>query len=73
MSTRFVDYCLLALKVRRRRFGGFGFGTTNKQKGIEMYKKCGIVSDEELKWMRKLSNDRYVCGKELNLACLFFS
>ena len=50
----------------------FGKGVEQDwEKGIEMYKKCGIISDDELGWIRKLSNEKYVCGKELNLKCLF--
>ena len=50
----------------------FGKGVSkDKKKGIEMYGKCGKIGDDELGWIRELSNDRYVCGKELDLYCLF--
>ena len=50
----------------------FGKGVKrDKKKGIKMYKKCGKIGDDELGWIRKLSNDRYVCGEELNLYSLF--
>ena len=43
----------------------------DKKKGIEMYGRCGRISERELEWIRKLSNDRFVCEKELDLRCLF--
>ena len=50
----------------------FGKGVgEDKRKGIEMWKKCGKIEGSEVMWMRKLSNDRFVCGKELNLTGLF--
>ena len=50
----------------------FGKGVEeDKKKGIEMYGKCGKISKRELGWIRELSNDKFVCGKELNLGCLF--
>ncbi len=49
----------------------FGKGVKeDKKKGIEMYEKCGRIGDDELGWIRKLSNDRYVCGTKLNLKSL---
>ena len=47
----------------------FGKGVEqDKKKGIEMYGKCvQIDDDDELRWMRELSNDRYVFGTELDL------
>ena len=45
----------------------------DKRKGVEMWKKCGKIEESEVMWMRKLSNDRFVCGEELNLSCLFQS
>ena len=51
----------------------FGKGVKEDwKKGIEMYGKCGKIDDDELGWIRGLSNERYVCGKELYLTCLFF-
>ena len=51
----------------------FGKGVEqDKKKGIEMYGKCGQIGDDELGWMRELSNDRFVCGKKLDLYGLFF-
>ena len=44
-----------------------------KKKGLEMWKKCGKIEESEVRWMRKLSNDRFVCGKELYLVSLFQS
>ena len=52
----------------------FGQGVSEDwKKGIEMYGKCGKIGDDELGWIRELSNDRYVCGKELDLVVCFFS
>ena len=52
----------------------FGKGVgQNRTKGVEMWKKCGKIEESEVRWMRKLSNDRFVCGKELDLSCLFKS
>ena len=55
-------------------YSGFWFWTEEKpdwRKSIEMYEKCGKIGDDELGWMRELSNDRYVCGKKLSLNSLF--
>ena len=50
----------------------FGKGVKeDKKKGIEMYEKCGSIGDDELGWIRELSNDKFVCGTVLNLLCLF--
>ena len=50
----------------------FGKGVKeDRWKGIEMWMKCGRIEESEVRWMRKLSNDRFVCGEELNLNCLF--
>ena len=52
----------------------FGKGVKeDKRKGLEMWKKCGKIEESEVRWMRKLSNDRFVCGKELDLYGLFKS
>ena len=53
----------------------FWFGesiTQNKKWGIEMYGECETIGDDELGWIRELSNDKFVCGKELDLSGLFF-
>ena len=44
-----------------------------KKKGPEMWKKCGKIEESEVRWMRKLSNDRFVRGEVLDLSCLFKS
>ena len=50
----------------------FGKGVEqDKEKGIEMYGMCGGIGDNELEWIRKLSNERFVCGVELDLSGLF--
>ena len=50
----------------------FGKGVSqDKKRGIEMYGKCGKIGDDELGWIRDLSNDRFMCGTELNLNGLF--
>ena len=47
----------------------FGKGVKqDKKKGIGMYGKCGRIGDGELGWIRELSNDKFVCGKKLNLS-----
>ena len=52
----------------------FGNGVErDEKKGIEMWKKCGKIEESEVRWMRKLSNDRFVCWKMLDLRCLFQS
>ena len=52
----------------------FGKGVEEDgEKGIEMWKKCGKIEESEVMWMRKLSNERFVCGKELYLVSLFQS
>ena len=51
----------------------FGKGVKeDRWKGVEMYGRCGRISSEEVGWMRKLSNDRFFCEKELGLEGLFF-
>ena len=51
----------------------FGIGVSwDKKKGLEMYSKCGEIDSEGLLWMKKLSNDKFVCGKKLELWGLFF-
>ena len=50
----------------------FGKGVKEDwRKAIEMWKKCGKIVDDELGWIRELSNDRFVCGKKLDLYGLF--
>ena len=55
----------------------FGKGVKmNRWEAFWTYEKCGKIDDDELRWIRKLSNDRYVCGEELDLSgsddkCLF--
>ncbi len=50
----------------------FGKGVgEDKRKGIEMWKKCGKIEESEVRWMRKLSNDRFMCGEDLDLHGLF--
>ena len=50
----------------------FGKGVDkDKMKAVEMYGKCGVINDDELVWMRKLSNDKFVCGEVLELDGLF--
>ena len=50
----------------------FGKGVEwDRRKGLEMWKKCGKIEESEVMWMRKLSNERFVCGEELDLRCLF--
>ena len=44
----------------------------DKKKGIEMYEKCGKIGDDELGWIRRLSNDRYVYGEVLDLIVCFY-
>ena len=52
----------------------FGVGVEKDiKKGLELFGKGRGIKNEDLGWMRKLSNDRYVCEKELNLSCLFLS
>ena len=52
----------------------FGKGVEkDRKKGIEMWKKCGKIEESEWGWLRELSNDRFVCEKELNLYGLFKS
>ncbi len=52
----------------------FGKGVKqDKRKGIEMWKKCGKIEESEVRWMRKLSNDRFVCGEKMDLRSLFKS
>ena len=52
----------------------FGKGVEqDRRKGVEMWKKCGKIEESEVMWMRKLSNDRFVCGIELDLSGLFQS
>ncbi len=56
---------------------GAGSGLLKKvkqdvKKGIEMYGKYSLIGDPELGWIRELSNDRFVCGTELDLHGLFF-
>ena len=51
----------------------FGKGVEEDwEKGIEMWEKCGKINDDELGWMRELSNDRFVCETVLFLDSLFF-
>ena len=50
----------------------FGKGVKQgKKKAFEMYGKCGRIGDDELGWIRDLSNDKFVCGTELDLISLF--
>ena len=50
----------------------FGKGVEqDRSKGIEMWKKCGKIEESEVRWMRKLSNVRFVCGELLDLSGLF--
>ncbi len=52
----------------------FGKGVgKDLEKGIEMYEKCGKIGDDELGWIRELSNDRYLCENQLNLSGLFLN
>ena len=52
----------------------FGKGVEqDRRKGVEMWKKCGKIEESEVRWMRKLSNDMFVCGESLDLGCLFQS
>ena len=52
----------------------FGKGVKqDRRKGVEMWKKCGKIEESEVMWMRKLSNDRFVCGEELDFSGLFKS
>ena len=52
----------------------FGKGVKqDRRKGVEMWKKCGKIEESEVMWMRKLSNERFVCGEELYLSGLFQS
>ncbi len=51
----------------------FGKGVNEDlSKCIEMYEKCGKIGDDELGWIKALSNDRFVCATALNLSGLFF-
>jgi len=51
----------------------FGKGISqDKKKAIEMYGKCGKICDDELEWIRELSNDKYVCGITLDLSYNYF-
>ncbi len=46
----------------------FGVGVEKDiDKGFEMYGRCGAINDDDLKWMRRLSNDRYMNVNTLNL------
>ena len=51
--------------------GLFGKIKQDVKKGFEMYRKCGRIDDDELGWIRELSNERFVCGKELDLSGSF--
>ncbi len=42
-------------------------------KGIEMYEKCGRIDDDEIEDIKELSNDHFVCEKELKLYGLLFN
>ena len=46
----------------------FGMGVErDRKKGLEMYEKCGRVSDDDFLWMRGLSNDHYSFLAHLDL------
>ena len=50
----------------------FGKGVKlDEKKGVEIYGRCGRINDDELGWIREVSNDRFVCWTQLNLSCLF--
>ncbi len=52
----------------------FGLGVkTDKRKGLEKYREYGTLVDEDLEWMKKLSNGQYIQTPSLDLKfCSFF-
>jgi len=49
----------------------FGKGVEeDKRKGIEMFMKCNVIDDDDLDWIRKLSNDMFVCDVKLDLSAM---
>ncbi len=53
----------------------FGVGAKKDlKKVVDMFGKCGTIKDDDLKWMRLLSNDRHMETTSLDLhVCFFFS
>ena len=51
----------------------FGVGVRkDRKKGLELFGKCGGVKNDDLDWMRKLSNCMFVCNKNLDLGSLLY-
>lgn len=51
----------------------FGLGVRmDKKKGLDMFESCGSLVDDDLEWMRALSNDQRLGKTSLSLGVSFF-